>query len=100
MGFNSDLDLVFVHDSDGEEQMTDGEKPVYNEYFFTRVVQRFIHIMETMTPDGTLYEIDPRLRPGGQSGKRSAAALLKKYLEKKPGPGASGLARARGSGGQ
>ena len=84
MGFNSDLDLVFVHDSDGEEQMTDGEKPVYNEYFFTRVAQRFIHIMETMTAYGTLYEIDPRLRPGGQSGQPVCSLhYYEKYLEEK-----------------
>ena len=84
MGFNSDLDLVFVHDSDGDEQMTDGENSVYNEYFFTRVVQRFIHIMETLTPDGTLYEVDPRLRPGGQSGQTVCNLhYYKKYLEEK-----------------
>lgn len=84
MGFDSDLDLVFVHDSDGEEQVTDGENPVYNEYFFTRVVQRFIHIMETLTPDGTLYEIDPRLRPGGQSGQTVCNLhYYEKYLEEK-----------------
>ena len=84
MGFNSDLDLVFVHDSDGEEQMTDGDKSVYNEYFFTRVVQRFIHIMETLTPDGTLYQIDPRLRPGGQSGQTVCSLhYYEKYLEEK-----------------
>lgn len=84
MGFSSDLDLVFVHDSDGEEQMTDGEKPVYNEYFFTRVVQRFIHIMETLTADGTLYEVDPRLRPGGQSGQTVCSLhYYEQYLEEK-----------------
>ena len=84
MGFDSDLDLVFVHDSDGEEQVTDGEDPVYNEYFFTRVVQRFIHIMETLTTDGTLYEVDPRLRPGGQSGQTVCSLhYYGKYLEEK-----------------
>ncbi len=84
LGFHSDLDLVFVHDSEGEEQMTDGEKPVYNEYFFTRVAQRFIHIMETLTADGTLYEIDPRLRPGGQSGQPVCSLhYYETYLEDK-----------------
>lgn len=84
MGFNSDLDLVFVHDSNGEDQMTDGEKPVDNEYFFTRVVQRFIHVMETLTSDGALYEIDPRLRPGGQSGQTVCSLhYYEKYLEEK-----------------
>ncbi len=84
LGFNSDLDLVFAHDSEGEEQMTDGENPVYNEYFFTRVVQRFIHIMETLTSDGALYEIDPRLRPGGQSGQTVCGLrYYEKYLREK-----------------
>ena len=84
MGFSSDLDLVFVHDSCGEDQMTDGEKSVPNEYFFTRVVQRFIHIMETMTADGTLYEIDPRLRPDGQSGQTVCSLhYYEKYLQEK-----------------
>ena len=84
MGFNSDLDLVFIHDSDGEEQVTDGKDSVYNEYFFTRVVQRFIHIMETLTTDGTLYEVDPRLRPGGQSGQTVCSLhYYEKYLEEK-----------------
>ena len=84
LGFGSDLDLVFVHDSLGEEQMTVGEKSVYNEYFFTRVVQRFIHIMETLTADGALYQIDPRLRPGGQSGQTVCSLrFYEEYLKGK-----------------
>jgi [glutamine synthetase] adenylyltransferase / [glutamine synthetase]-adenylyl-L-tyrosine phosphorylase len=68
LGYGSDLDLVFLHDSDGEEQATDGPKPVDNAVFFARLGQRIIHILSTQTPAGVLYEVDTRLRPSGASG--------------------------------
>ncbi len=84
LGYTSDLDLVFVHNSCGEEQHTDGEQSVDNEYFFSRVAQRFIHIMETLTPDGVLYEIDPQLRPGGKFGLTVCSLqYYEKYLQEK-----------------
>ncbi len=84
LGYTSDLDLVFVHDSHGEEQRTDGDKPVDNEYFFTRVTQRFIHIMETLTADGVLYEVDPQLRPAGKYGLTVCSLqYYEKYLREK-----------------
>jgi len=36
--------------------------------FFTRLAQRLVHLLSTLTPSGVLYEIDMRLRPNGQSG--------------------------------
>jgi len=68
LGYNSDLDIVFLHDSAGAEQMTNGAKPLDNNLFFIRLAQRIIHLITVNTPAGTLYEIDPRLRPGGTSG--------------------------------
>jgi glutamate-ammonia-ligase adenylyltransferase len=68
LGFASDLDLVFVHDSDGEKQRTDGEKSVDNSVYYARLAQKFVHFMGTATPAGVLYEIDLRLRPNGTSG--------------------------------
>ncbi len=68
LGYGSDLDLVFLHDSCGSQQVTDGEKPLDNSVFFTRVAQRLVHLLATLTPAGRLYEIDMRLRPNGQSG--------------------------------
>ncbi len=69
LGYGSDLDLVFLHDSAGEEQRTDGERAVENNVFFSRLVQRFIHILSTVTPSGATYEIDTRLRPSGTAGQ-------------------------------
>jgi glutamate-ammonia-ligase adenylyltransferase len=68
LGFGSDLDLVFLHDSSGEAQHTDGDKPVDNSVFYGRLAQKFVHFMSTTTPAGVLYEIDLRLRPNGSSG--------------------------------
>ena len=68
LGYGSDLDLVFLHDSQGEQQMTAGRKPIDNTVFFTRLGQRIIHLLNAHTPSGVLYEVDMRLRPSGASG--------------------------------
>ena len=67
LGYTSDLDLVFIHGGD-PEQSTDGEKSIDNAVFFTRLGQRIVHILNTQTPAGQLYEVDMRLRPSGNSG--------------------------------
>ncbi|MFL2546298.1 MAG: bifunctional [glutamate--ammonia ligase]-adenylyl-L-tyrosine phosphorylase/[glutamate--ammonia-ligase] adenylyltransferase [Candidatus Rariloculaceae bacterium] len=68
LGYGSDLDLVFLHDSHGTNQETDGESATSNERFFMRLAQRMIHFLGMQTSSGRLYEIDTRLRPSGDSG--------------------------------
>jgi glutamate-ammonia-ligase adenylyltransferase len=68
LGYASDLDLVFLHDSSGVQQETDGVPPLDNERFFSRLVQRLIHFLSIQTSSGRLYEVDTRLRPSGRSG--------------------------------
>jgi glutamate-ammonia-ligase adenylyltransferase len=68
LGYASDLDLVFLHDSSGAQQETDGVPPLDNERFFSRLVQRLIHFLSIQTSSGRLYEVDTRLRPSGRSG--------------------------------
>jgi len=68
LGYGSDLDLVFLHNSQGEKQSTSGKKQVDNPVFFARLGQRMIHMMNTATASGILYEVDMRLRPSGASG--------------------------------
>lgn len=67
LSYNSDLDIVFLHDA-AADGMTDGDKPLANETFFARLGQRIIHILTTRTMSGQLYEVDIRLRPSGASG--------------------------------
>ena len=68
LGYGSDLDVVFLHDSTGDEQHTAGPQVLDNNEFFTRLSQRIIHILNTYTAAGILYEVDMRLRPNGASG--------------------------------
>lgn len=68
LSYSSDLDVVFLHNSQGDAQITDGNKPLDNQVFFIRLAQRIIHILTTNTPAGVLYEVDARLRPSGHSG--------------------------------
>jgi glutamate-ammonia-ligase adenylyltransferase len=66
LNYESDLDLVFLHDGSGGE--SDGAASLANETWFARVVQRLTHVLTTLTPAGRLYEIDVRLRPSGNAG--------------------------------
>ena len=68
LGYGSDLDLVFVHDSRGERQETCGERPIDNQVFFARLVQRVVHLLTMHSAAGRLYEVDVRLRPSGKGG--------------------------------
>jgi [glutamine synthetase] adenylyltransferase / [glutamine synthetase]-adenylyl-L-tyrosine phosphorylase len=67
MGYKSDLDLVFLDDAP-DHLTTDGDKAIDNAVFFTRLAQRIIHLLTTLTSAGQLYEVDMRLRPSGSSG--------------------------------
>jgi len=73
LGYSSDLDLVFLHDSHGEREYTggraDGKGEIDNTLFFARLAQKFSLVMNAQTRNGSLYEVDTRLRPDGNSGE-------------------------------
>jgi [glutamine synthetase] adenylyltransferase / [glutamine synthetase]-adenylyl-L-tyrosine phosphorylase len=68
LGYASDLDLVFLHDSGSEGAETDAAKPVDNQVFFIRYAQRVMHLLTMHSAAGRLYEVDVRLRPSGKGG--------------------------------
>ena len=68
LSYGSDLDLVFLHDSSGPKQETDGDNPLDNSMFFGRLVRRLTHFLTAQTVSGALYDVDTRLRPSGRSG--------------------------------
>ena len=68
LGYGSDLDLVFLHDSAGEFQQTRAEHPIDNSVFFMRLGQRIVHLLTMHSAAGRLYEVDMRLRPNGKGG--------------------------------
>jgi len=82
LSYGSDLDIVFLHDASGEKQFTDGDKPLDNTMFFSRLVRRLVHFLTTQTGSGELYEIDTRLRPDGRSGLLvSSIEAFERYQE-------------------
>jgi glutamate-ammonia-ligase adenylyltransferase len=82
LSYGSDLDIVFLHDSRGSEQVTDGGKPLDNTLFFSRLVRRLVHFLTTQTGSGQLYEIDTRLRPDGHKGLLvTSADAFERYQE-------------------
>jgi len=68
LGYSSDLDLVFLHDSRGERQETNGVRAIDNQVFFIRLAQRIVHLLTMHSAAGRLYEVDVRLRPSGKGG--------------------------------
>jgi glutamate-ammonia-ligase adenylyltransferase len=68
LGYSSDLDLVFLHDSAGGHEETEGARPIDNQLFFVRFAQRVVHLLTMHSSAGRLYEVDVRLRPSGKGG--------------------------------
>jgi [glutamine synthetase] adenylyltransferase / [glutamine synthetase]-adenylyl-L-tyrosine phosphorylase len=68
LGYSSDLDLVFLHDSGGARQETQGARSIDNQVFFVRFAQRLVHMLTMHSAAGRLYEVDMRLRPSGKGG--------------------------------
>ncbi len=68
LSYSSDLDLVFLHDSGGSSQETQGARSIENQVFFVRFVQRLVHLLTMHSAAGRLYEVDMRLRPSGKGG--------------------------------
>lgn len=58
LGYDSDLDLVFIFDDDNQDA----------ERVYTRLVRRMMSWLTIQTSSGKLFDVDLRLRPNGESG--------------------------------
>ncbi len=67
LNFSSDIDLLFVYQSDGETGGTP-DASISNESFFTQLAQGICDILNKVTPEGFIYRVDTRLRPEGDRG--------------------------------
>ncbi|MBU2979226.1 bifunctional [glutamate--ammonia ligase]-adenylyl-L-tyrosine phosphorylase/[glutamate--ammonia-ligase] adenylyltransferase [Alteromonas sp. C1M14] len=67
LGYGSDLDLVFVHNAP-RDSTTDGKRQLGAAQFYIKLAQRMMHLLNTKTLFGQLYETDLRLRPSGNAG--------------------------------
>lgn len=67
LSFNSDLDAVFLSDSEAMA-VSRGAQPLEAPRYFLRLAQKLIALLSLSTPSGSLYEVDIRLRPDGAKG--------------------------------
>src|SRR3546814_3780266 len=83
MTVSSDLDLVFLYELSPEGTLSDGAKPLEPQRYYARLAQRLINALSAQTAEGTLYEIDMRLRPSGNAGPidNSQASFRRYYAE-------------------
>ncbi len=78
LGYDSDLDLVFLFKAGNEG--SDGLRPLPPERYYARLAQRVLSFLTGMTPSGRLYEVDTRLRPNGRAGSLvSSIGAFEKY---------------------
>jgi glutamate-ammonia-ligase adenylyltransferase len=64
LNLSSDVDLLFAYRQDGETR--GGRRN--NRHFFTRLAQKVIQVIDSITEDGFVFRVDVRLRPYGDSG--------------------------------
>ena len=62
----SDLDLICIYDL--PEMPTDDAQTLADVQYYTRLVNRVLHLLSHPTKSGNLYEIDTKLRPYGAQG--------------------------------
>ena len=68
MTVTSDLDLIFVYEVEPGIEVSDGAKALAPAHYFARAAQRLINAYTAPTAEGSLYEVDMRLRPSGNAG--------------------------------
>ena len=68
LSIRSDLDLIMVYDVPDGDTQSDGDKPLAPTTYYARLIQRLLSAITAPTAEGSLYEVDMRLRPSGRSG--------------------------------
>jgi [glutamine synthetase] adenylyltransferase / [glutamine synthetase]-adenylyl-L-tyrosine phosphorylase len=68
MNAGSDLDLIVIYDFEGEMAVSDGERSLAGGQYYARLTQRLISALSAPTAEGSLYQVDMRLRPSGNQG--------------------------------
>lgn len=68
MTATSDLDLILIYDAPADVEQSDGPRPLAPSVYFARLTQRLVNAVTAKTGEGSLYEVDMRLRPSGNAG--------------------------------
>lgn len=82
LNYHSDLDLLFLYTADGgtfhQRRTPRSAETTSNQHFFSEQAARLVKLCAEVGPQGRLYEVDPRLRPTGKSGR--LATSLSEFL--------------------
>jgi len=68
LNYSSDVDLVFVHDSDEQASSGGPRGSLAPPAFFTRVAEKTTKLLSEITAEGFVFRVDLRLRPDGVNG--------------------------------
>lgn len=66
LNFSSDIDLIFCYSEKGTT--SGGRREEDFQIYFTKLAQKIIHVLDTVTSEGRVFRVDMRLRPFGDSG--------------------------------
>ena len=66
LNYSSDIDLMFVYTDDG---LTSGPIAITDKEYFTQVANGLTVLVSQITPEGSCYRVDLRLRPEGSAGE-------------------------------
>lgn len=81
MSLGTDLDMIVLYEDDGE---TSSSNNISNKVYYSKLVQKVISFLSTITVFGQLYKIDMRLRPSGASGTLvTSLASFEDYQKRK-----------------
>lgn len=64
----SDLDLILLYTHAPDAKSSDGKKALAPSQYYIRLTQRLIAALSAPTGEGSLYQVDFRLRPSGNAG--------------------------------
>ncbi|HEY8276713.1 MAG TPA: bifunctional [glutamine synthetase] adenylyltransferase/[glutamine synthetase]-adenylyl-L-tyrosine phosphorylase [Methyloceanibacter sp.] len=78
MTASSDLDLIVIYDFK-EGAQSDGARSLPAAQYFARLTQRLIAALSAPTAEGSLYQVDMRLRPSGTQGP--VATRLSSFID-------------------
>ena len=77
LNYSSDIDILFLYESEGEFADPEGRTLTFHEYF-NKLAEKIVQNLSGPSSEGHLYRVDTRLRP--ESGAGPLARSLQSYL--------------------
>ena len=82
LNVSSDIDLIYVYESDGQTEGVDGAHSVSAHEYFSQVARSLYTLIGEVTEDGFVFRVDLALRPNGNSGPPVISmSMLEDYLQ-------------------